>query len=556
MTSLLEQWRWHRLVEAGFVVLLAALALGYGLSGVGIGSGYVDPVSQGGAQDESVYGHSALRMARGEGWLTPVFLDRFVLYKPPLLMWAGAGSLRLFGISPFALRLPAVLGGLTVCVLVFLWARRSHRLLVSLAAVLLLASNGIFHLLSRRFMTDAMLTMCLVVVVYLVDRDPRLSRPATVWGVGLFSGAAIMAKAIAGLLPLIVVVFYWAVASRTLRPRSSSLFLAFGVAGLVALPWHLYQLTVHREWFLAEYVGMLLVQSRTVTPEHYSVASQLWFYLRRMALIDPVLCLLLLTGLPGFVAQIRRPDQVFSRLLLSWLIVVGAALVVFRYQVAYYLLPAIPALCLVAVFWSPLFKRRKAIVTFAVLVIAFVAKAAGGGAAWALDFDRGTTVKSAAPLKRYCQQQRNNELVIVSADDEFYSAILDLPKVRYCHFASAIDPAKVSSYMYDLGLILTAEQFKELPKWEQICGRRLRAWGLADDAPVGTLIVVDSTEELMDLIRSSPQRDFFLPERYRQELTSAGELADHQPTSSEAGRFFLLSKTSSRRDVPCGPGSF
>ena len=86
MTSLLEQWRWQRLVEAGFVALLAALALGYGLSGVGIGSGYVDPVSQGGAQDESVYGHSALRMARGESWWTPVFLNRFLLNKPPLLM--------------------------------------------------------------------------------------------------------------------------------------------------------------------------------------------------------------------------------------------------------------------------------------------------------------------------------------------------------------------------------------------------------------------------------------------------------------------------------------
>ena len=221
MTSLLEQWRWHRLVEAGFVALLAASVLGYGLSEVGIGSGYVDPVSKGGAQDESVYGHSALRMARGEGWLTPVFLDRFVLYKPPLLMWAGAGSLRLFGISPPTLRLPVVLAGVTVCVLVFLWVRRSHRLLVSLAAVLLLASNGIFHLLSRCFMTDAMLTMWLVAVVYLVDRDSRFSKPATVWGIGLFSGAAIMTKSIAGVLPLMILGFYWVAVLET-PPASSS----------------------------------------------------------------------------------------------------------------------------------------------------------------------------------------------------------------------------------------------------------------------------------------------------------------------------------------------
>ena len=323
-----------------------------------------------------------------------------------------------------------------------------------------------------------------------------------------------------------------------------------------SLPWHVYQLLVHQEWFLAEYVGWQIIETGTMAPGYYAGTSQLWFYLQRMALTDPVLPLLFLIGIPGFVAAIRRGDSASSRLLAVWILVLGAALLIFRHRVAYYLLPVVPAVCLVAVGWSPLFKGKRTIVTLAALVIAFGVKAGGGGAAWDLDFDRGTTVKSAAPLKRYCQQQRNNELIIFSTDDEFYSAILDLPKVRYCHFASAIDPAKVSSYMYDLGLILTAEQFKKLPKWEQICGRRLRAWGLADDAPVGTLIVVDSTEELMDLIRSSPQRDFFLPERYRQELTSEGELADHEPASSEAGRFFLLSKTSSRRDAPCGPGSF
>ena len=471
-------------------------------------------------------------------------------------MWAGAQSLGLFGVSPLALRLPVLLAGVTVCLLAFLWARRSHRFWLSLAAVVLLISNTIFHTLCRRFMADAMLTMWLAAVAYLVDRDPRLSKPATVWGIGLFSGAAIMTKSIAGLLPLMILGFYWVVVRRDRRPRWSRLLFAFGLAGMVALPWHVYQLLVHREWFLAEYVGMQIIETGTVAPGYYAGTSQLWFYLQRMALTDPVLSLLFLIGLPGFVAAVRRGDSASSRLLAVWILVLGAALLIFRYRVAYYLLPVVPAVCLVAAGWSPLFKGKRAIVTLAALVISFGVKAGGGDAAWALDFDRGTTVKSAAPLKRYCQQQRNNELIIFSTDDEFYSAILDLPKVRYCHFASAIDPSKVSSYMYDLGLILTAEQFKELPKWEQICGRRLRAWGLADDAPVGTLIVVDSTEELMDLIRSSPQRDFFLPERYRQELTSEGELADHEPTSSEAGRFFLLSKTSSRRDAPCGPGSF
>ena len=161
-----------------------------------------------------------------------------------------------------------------------------------------------------------------------------------------------------------------------------------------------------------------------MAPGYYAGTSQLWFYLQRMALTDPVLSLLFLIGLPGFVAAIRRGDSASSRLLAVWILVLGAALLIFRHRVAYYLLPVVPAVCLVAVGWSPLFKGKRTIVTLAALVIAFGVKAGGGGAVWALDFDRATALKSAASLKRYCQQERSNELVIVSADDEFYSAIL------------------------------------------------------------------------------------------------------------------------------------
>jgi len=73
--------------ELAAVGLLAAIALGFGIDGAGMASGYVDPILHAGAQDEAVYGHAAARMLRTGHWMTPIFLDRFMLNKPPLLMW-------------------------------------------------------------------------------------------------------------------------------------------------------------------------------------------------------------------------------------------------------------------------------------------------------------------------------------------------------------------------------------------------------------------------------------------------------------------------------------
>src|SRR5579871_4271016 len=114
------------LLELAAVALLSALALGWHLGEAGMASGYVDPLLHAGAQDEAVYGHAAARMVRTGDWGTPVFLERFMLNKPPLLMWAGAVSMRVAGVSPVALRTPVVAAGVLCCVLVYWWLRRAR----------------------------------------------------------------------------------------------------------------------------------------------------------------------------------------------------------------------------------------------------------------------------------------------------------------------------------------------------------------------------------------------------------------------------------------------
>jgi 4-amino-4-deoxy-L-arabinose transferase-like glycosyltransferase len=62
-----KSWRLAALV---FAAALALLGFGAGRAGIA-------------ARDEALYSHTALRMARQGDWLTPRFLDRLALYKPP-----------------------------------------------------------------------------------------------------------------------------------------------------------------------------------------------------------------------------------------------------------------------------------------------------------------------------------------------------------------------------------------------------------------------------------------------------------------------------------------
>ena len=108
------------------VFAIALLALGYNVRHVGIASGFIDTVTHLGAQDEAVYTREAIHMATRGEWLTPTYLGRFILFKPPLLMWLSGISIKLFGIHALPVRLPALFAGALICAIVFGIVRNSR----------------------------------------------------------------------------------------------------------------------------------------------------------------------------------------------------------------------------------------------------------------------------------------------------------------------------------------------------------------------------------------------------------------------------------------------
>ncbi len=71
-------------------------------------------------ETDGQYGGAARVMAAGGSWLVPLNNDIPRLVKPPLLYWAMAGSMEVFGVNEFAARLPGALSWCAVAVLTFL----------------------------------------------------------------------------------------------------------------------------------------------------------------------------------------------------------------------------------------------------------------------------------------------------------------------------------------------------------------------------------------------------------------------------------------------------
>jgi hypothetical protein len=511
------------------VLFLTILLFGYGLGDHSVASSYTDPVSKIRAQDESLYVNSATHMVQEGDWLTPRFLDRLLLYKPPLLIWLAALSGKIFGLSIGVFRLPALLSASLATLLLFMWSRSRSSSAAWVCALLLLA-NPLWYLFARLCYTDMLFAASVAAAVFVIRFDHTLTGHRSRWLFALCCAAGILTKNVAGLLPFAIWMVFcvfrrvpWRVMLESVVPVALFTFV-------LAAPWHLYQLAVHPEWFWADYVEVQLLGFGLRPPVQSSAEPQLWFYWKRLFITDPILVVMALMALPAIWRSIRRRESdeaVDATLLVSWLGVMTFALAAFGYRNLPYALNLIPPLAVMAA----LFMRGgswRIVALAGVLVVR-------------LSLYTTDPIPSAAALDSYAERGRTNDLIIVAPDDEFYSATLGLPNVRYAFIDNEGIVERYARHLVYLGVTMKAEQFVELERWRDIYSERLRAWGVRTTQPLGTAIVARSQREVGMLAARSVTTDFFLPEELLAVLPP-GTRSTHSVVPAANGRVFLLAK--------------
>ena len=535
-----------RRFQIAALFLLIVVLLGYGIQKSGLASVYSDPVSQARSQDETKYASSAVGLANGGEWLSPKVLGRFYLEKPPLLIWLAGLSMRTLGISLLSLRLPALVAGALATLLLFLWAERSYSRWIAASVALLALANPLWHTFSRICYTDMLLVLAMIGAIWIFDRDWSLSQIPNIFRFGACLAFGVMAKNVAGLLALPVVLLACLLAHK--RLPLVNLLKAGVVAIVLVAPWHLYQLLSHARWFLTDYVQIQLLQFGLEPPVQPWADGTVWYYAKRLALTDPLLVALAFLAVPQLARAVRagKPD---AALLTSWMLIACGALLAFRYRNLPYLLYAIPPLCLLAA--SGLARLRRPQLAATALAAVFALKAAAGSQPWSVPFGAAAPIPAAKWLRWYAEQRRPNELIVINTDDEYYSTVLPIPKVRYCYLDPAQLVRRYAPHHAFLGITVSAAQFQDIAQWEPRFRDRLRSWGLDSAEPIATSIMADSVDEIVRLVVLHPESDFYLRADIVGRLPSE-VIAARRLLPLPHGRWFLLAADApgSRVDSP------
>jgi len=346
-------------VIRGLIFLVALVVLGIGIERARVGATFSDPIAHYRSQDESLFANSAMTMALHGDWLTPKFLGRIYLFKPPLQLWLSGISMKLLGVSLLALRLPMLIAGALGVLLVYIWGQRGHSLWAGAMAAILLLSDPMWHIFSRLCYTDLLLAVFISTALYCVFRDPRLESRFALVCFALSTAAAIMTKSIAGLLPILALAVFAIAIRSDQRPTFWRIVQAGLLSALFVAPWHIYQALVHPRWFWADYVQIQLLGYGVHPPFQVSSEFPLLFYAKRLFLVDPILCILALIAIPSLWMAIRRRDSVQPILLTAWLLVVLLALSSFQARGNFrWVVFLLPPLCLLAAGYGPLTSPR------------------------------------------------------------------------------------------------------------------------------------------------------------------------------------------------------
>ncbi len=297
--------------------------------------------------DDARYAEVPRAMAESSDWVLPTLNAMPYVEKPPLWYWLSALSIKLFGASEAAARLPmfllALLGAGGICWLgSWLYSPDIGR-----CAALATATAGLWLFLTHNLTLDLPVSVFLVWTTAFVLRV--LEKPADAsWA----APAAWLAIALAFLSKGLIAVLFpmlWTAALMVLFPkwRSSALKLIspLGIilAVLVAAPWFFAVQARRPDFFHTFFIEQHF--ARYLTPK-YSRGGPWWFYL---AVLPTGLLPWTAPFLSGLAQTIRRPfADARTTALTLWALGVVAFFSTSHSKLATYILPMLPHAALLA----------------------------------------------------------------------------------------------------------------------------------------------------------------------------------------------------------------
>lgn len=191
---------------------------------------------------EARYGAIAQMMVERNDWVTPWFSpDKPFWGKPPLSFWAQALSMKYFGETAFAARLPSWLATLATLILLSRFAFHFYGRFAAALTALIYSSATLVFVASGAVMTDPFLT--LGVTLALTGAALARKENSPWWRYAPFIGAAIglLAKGPLALVLITTPYAAWWALDKNTRQQATALPWITGslLTTLLSLPWYI-----------------------------------------------------------------------------------------------------------------------------------------------------------------------------------------------------------------------------------------------------------------------------------------------------------------------------
>ncbi|MGW7209650.1 ArnT family glycosyltransferase [Streptomyces sp. NPDC054837] len=192
-----EDPRWARPAFWGLLLVTAALYFS-NLSSSGYANSFYSAAVQAGSQSWKAFFFGSLDAG-----------NAITVDKPPASLWPMALSVRVFGLSSFAILMPEVLMGIGTVAVVYASVRRRFSPAAGLIAGAVMALTPVAALMFRFNNPDAMLALLMAVACYFVARALEDGRTKWLLWAGVAIGFAFLAKTLQAflILPPLAIVY-------------------------------------------------------------------------------------------------------------------------------------------------------------------------------------------------------------------------------------------------------------------------------------------------------------------------------------------------------------
>jgi 4-amino-4-deoxy-L-arabinose transferase-like glycosyltransferase len=303
--------------------------------------------------DEGRYASVAWEMLRSGNWLEPTLDGLPFLHKPPLWYWLSASAMSLFGVHPWAARLPSLAGALLTGAALFLFVRRWLDLRSARVALIVLATMPLVYggaqYANHDMLVAAFITGAIVLAAHAaLARDAGEPHRTALAFAYACAGLGVMTKGLIGAVLPGLVFAAWCLAAQRLR---SLRMLAWAPGWLlllaITMPWMAAMQLRHPD-FLHYFFVVQHVQR--YAGSDFNNQRGIWFYPAVLLVLGLPwsLCLWRVVG-RRFFDEATGPQRELRLLMVVWLAVVPVFFSLPRSKLVGYILPAaLPLACLAA----------------------------------------------------------------------------------------------------------------------------------------------------------------------------------------------------------------